>query len=710
MTIKLKLILAIVGTLLLLLGSNLATQYLIKQTNQTLSILIDENGLKVQYLNQLKNISDEREITLLNLVLLSEDDEGYEEKLATFDQELKKNADKFAGVLNKIDSMPRKPKEEEIFQALRDNLAGARASFGSFMTAVNEGFVDEAKIIMAEEFRPKYKVFTELVNQLRNYEFEQNEIVTARLNKVLDEGALYLWLGLLFSVIAFGLAGTWMVRSLLTPLNAMHDTMVKIAETGELNHRVKEYGRDELTETARKINVLLESINLATSGVNHVLKDMALGKFESRVTGELKGDFLRMKTDVNTSVEQISSVMDILDSTANNFRAGVLEVQKDQSVQLEGKFAEVLFKLDRSAIHMKENLASIAETLHGLAGGNFHVRSETDARGDFIPLKESLNITLTDLDRFVEEVAQVQASISEGNLTLRVSGNYSGKMAELKSSLNDSITNTASMVAKVGGITRSVVLGVEEMDRGNNDISSRIKQQAAALEDTSASMEEMTSSVRHNADNAVQANQKTMQAQLQLTSGLETMAQALESVSSMSEASHKINDIISIIDSIAFQTNLLALNAAVEAARAGEHGRGFAVVAGEVRNLAGKSADAAGEIKALIENSVKVSEQSSRYVQGTSDALTEISASMTEVSEMVSDISKATSEQAQGIELVNNSVMSMDDMTHKNAAVIEQAEAAGKELLDNAASLQAQVDLFRVDTSAQSRMIKNNES
>ena len=706
MSIKLKMVLGIVGALSLLLISNLATQYLINETKQTISTVVDVNGEKLSLLNHLKNISDEREITLLNLALLQEDEEDYEPKLASYNVELKRTASGVFDVFERVNAIKLSPTEQKIYEELKGNVASANTSFGSFMTAINEGFVDEAIVILREEFRPKYKAFADIVAQFRNYEIEQNALAVAHLNQQQEKGSFYLWIGLFLSVIGFGIAGYFISRSILTPINAVRDTMLKIGETGDLSHRIPLYGKDELTITASAINALLDDISVATGGVTEVLQEIASGQFDRRVECELKGDFLRMKTEVNSSVEQISLVMAILETTAQNFRAGVLEVHHDDSVGLSGKFSDVLYNLDRSAIRMKNNVVSIASTLDSLAHGNFSARSEADARGDFIPLKESLNITLSDLERFVDEVAQVQASICEGDLTRTVKGVYTGKMAVLKDSLNSSVKNTAVMVAKVEAITASVVQGVEEMDRGNNDISVRIQQQASALEQTSASMEEMTSSVRQNAENARFANQKTTDARVQLQTGLQTMEQALSSMSSMSAASQKINDIISIIDGIAFQTNLLALNAAVEAARAGENGRGFAVVAGEVRNLAGKSAAAAGEIKGLIENSVKISQQSGHYVQETSNALGVINVSMQEVSEMVSDISAASAEQSTGIDQVNSAINAMDEMTQQNSAVVTAAEESGRILLSDAALLKGQVDLFTIDGVTQKRIKK----
>lgn len=706
MSIKIKMILVIVATLFLLLLGNLATQYLISETNKTLSQVINVNGEKLALLNQLKNTSDEREIQLLNLVLLDEDEEGYDEKMAQGDKVLKETATKVFNVFERLNKIELNPEEAKIYEELRANVSSANASFGSFMTAIDEGFRDEAIVIMQEEFRPKYKAFADIVEHFRDYEIAQNTAAIESLYAEQEKSEVYRWGGFAVIVVLFSLIGLVVTRGLMRPIKAMENTMQKISQTGELKHRIEVYGKDELAITSRAVNGLLENISGSVFAVNAVLKEVSKGKFDEEVSLELKGDFLLMKNEVNNSVGQIRSVMDMLEITAHNFRAGKLEVHREESVELEGKFADVLFDLERSSINIKSSLASIAKTLKHLSKGDFSVRSEADVRGDFIPLKESLNVTLNDLESFVDEVAVVQAAISEGDLTKTVNGKYSGKMAVLKDSLNSSARNTAIMVGKVGAIAQSVVGGVQGLAEGNTKISNRVQEQAAALEETSASMEEMTSAVRQNADNAIHAKNKTTDASQQLEAGLVTMQKALNSMTEMSEASQKINDITTLIDGIAFQTNLLALNAAVEAARAGEHGRGFAVVAGEVRNLAGKSAEAAGEIKQLIENSVKISEQSGLYVGQTSEALTAINSTMLEVSDMVADIAGTSEEQARGVEQVNSAILSMDEMTQKNAVIVQSAAESSNSLLGDADILKGQVNLFTIDTTISNRMAK----
>lgn len=238
--------------------------------------------------------------------------------------------------------------------------------------------------------------------------------------------------------------------------------------------------------------------------------------------------------------------------------------------------------------------------------------------------------------------------------------------------------------------------GIAEIAAGNNDLSARTEEQAASLAQTAASMEQLTATVGQNADNARQAAQLSRGAANTAKQGGEQAANVARTMHAIAGSSQKIGDITSVIDGIAFQTNILALNAAVEAARAGEQGRGFAVVAGEVRNLASRSAQAAKEIKVLIEESVERVEQGSQLVDTAATTMAEIVRSVTQVNDIMGEIASASDEQRRGIEQVALAVSQMDQVTQQNAALVEEAAAATDALANQAEHLSGVVSVFKL--------------
>jgi methyl-accepting chemotaxis protein len=233
----------------------------------------------------------------------------------------------------------------------------------------------------------------------------------------------------------------------------------------------------------------------------------------------------------------------------------------------------------------------------------------------------------------------------------------------------------------------SVATASAQIAQGNNDLSARTEQQASALEQTAASMEELSSTVRQNADNARQGNQLAQNASTVAVRGGEVVGQVVDTMKGINDASRKIADIIGVIDGIAFQTNILALNAAVEAARAGEQGRGFAVVASEVRSLAGRSAEAAKEIKGLISDSVQRVEQGTVLVDQAGTTMAEVVAAIRRVTDIMGEISAASTEQSQGVAQVGEAVTQMDQATQQNAALVEESAAAAESLKAQAQQL-----------------------
>ncbi len=293
-------------------------------------------------------------------------------------------------------------------------------------------------------------------------------------------------------------------------------------------------------------------------------------------------------------------------------------------------------------------------------------------------------------------VALKDIAEGEGDLTRRLDDSGKDEIAQLSGAFNQFAGKIEALVSQIKHTAGSISTGANEIAEGNLDLSSRTEEQASSLEETASSMEEMTSSVKQSADNAKQANQLAVSASDQAEKGGEVVGKAVVAMGEINTASKKIADIISVIDEIAFQTNLLALNAAVEAARAGEQGRGFAVVAGEVRSLAGRSAEAAKEIKGLINDSVEKVNQGSKLVSESGETLEEIVGSVKKVTDIVSEISAASQEQAAGIEQVNKAVMQMDEMTQQNAALVEEAAAASKAMEDQSLGLMKLMNQFKI--------------
>ncbi len=363
-----------------------------------------------------------------------------------------------------------------------------------------------------------------------------------------------------------------------------------------------------------------------------------------------------------------------------------------------GSVGEWLDRTDQLAVERQ-----IAQTIEAAARGELDHRIEIEGTEGFQKaLADSINRLLEVTHSGLEDVATSMDALANGDLNRRIDRTYAGIFDRLKTSANHAIEQLSIAVSQIRGATEAINTASKEIAQGNQDLSSRTEQQASALEETASSMEELTSTVRQNAENARQANQLASSASQIAVKGGETVGQVVATMGDIASSSKKINDIIGVIDGIAFQTNILALNAAVEAARAGEQGRGFAVVAAEVRNLAQRSAAAAKEIKSLITESVTKVDAGGTLVQEAGEHMVQIVSAVKRVNDIISEIAAASQEQSSGIEQVNQAVTSMDQGTQQNAALVEEAAAAAESLQEQARSLAEAVSVFR--TGAHARM------
>jgi methyl-accepting chemotaxis protein len=297
----------------------------------------------------------------------------------------------------------------------------------------------------------------------------------------------------------------------------------------------------------------------------------------------------------------------------------------------------------------------------------------------------------------LNEISRVLSAITRGDLTEKITNSYFGAFGELKESTNATVDKLTGIISQIKEVTDIVHNGVKEIASGNNDLSQRTEKQAVSLQETTINIKELTAAVLKNAENARKANQLAIRATEVASKGGEVIGNVITTMKGINDSSHKVVDIISVINGIAFQTNILALNAAVEAARAGEQGRGFAVVAGEVRNLAKLAAAAADEIKNLIGDSVEKIDEGSKQVTQAGKTMDEILSSIQTVQVIMGNITSASAEQSDGIEQVNKAIAEIDSVTQQNAALVEQAAAAAESVEEQTQSLAATVESFKLN-------------
>ncbi len=374
-----------------------------------------------------------------------------------------------------------------------------------------------------------------------------------------------------------------------------------------------------------------------------------------------------------------------------------MEVVVTPVITTEGKtIGSVAEWLDRTAEVLVEE--EVAIILVAAVMGDFSKRIVMKGKvGFFRELSESINQLMQTTECAINEATRVFKVLSHGDLGVKITNPYTGTLGELKADANTMVDDLNNIIGQIKIVAESIHTAAKEIATGNTSLSRRTEEQAASLEQTSASMKELISIVQQNSANAKHAGELAVSASDTAGKGVMAIGQVVKMMEGINESSRKVVEIISVIDSIAFQTNILALNAAVEAARAGEQGRGFAVVAGEVRSLAQRVVSAAAEIKSLIGESVEKVEDGGQLVTQTGRTIEDIANSIHGVTAIMSKISAASVKQTSGIEQVNLSLGQMDEVTQKNAALVKQAAAATDSLEEQTQHLTVTVAHFKMD-------------
>ena len=395
---------------------------------------------------------------------------------------------------------------------------------------------------------------------------------------------------------------------------------------------------------------------------------------------------------VAISTWQLSTVSGEIDSSVNQRYARIAQLQATRNSAQE---QPVLRELDLQIATQSAQMRAAAEAAMARAHDTSVLIIALGLVGGVLSLATAWFIS-SGIVRPLRHAVKVARKVAGGDLSEHIRVDSRDEVGQLLQALKDMNASLITIVGEVRGGTHDIAGASGEIAAGNLDLSQRTQAQASSLERTAASMDELTGTVKQNADNAKQANQLAQSAAAVAGKGGTVVAQVVDTMSSINASSKKIVDIIGVIDAIAFQTNILALNAAVEAARAGEQGRGFAVVAAEVRTLAQRSAGAAKEIKQLIGDSVERVDAGARLVDTAGATMREIVASVHRVTDIMGEISMASGEQLSGIEQVNAAIVQMEQVTQQNAALVEQASTAAASMQQRATLLSGTVDIFKL--------------
>lgn len=500
--------------------------------------------------------------------------------------------------------------------------------------------------------------------------------------------------GTLLAILISILVAWLVTRSIVRPMSLLRNVVNEVAQSGDFSRKINYQSKDEVGQSVVALNDLLTMIKKAIDEANMVVGDIALGKFNSRINSNFLGDLDILKNGVNHSVESVDKTMQELNRVMEAMYNGDFSVTTD--IQVKGQFHSMMDNTMNTVSALRESISAISEVMRSMEQGSFQKRVDIMARGDLLILKDSVNQSMDSLSSAMKDLTKILVAQSAGDLTQTITADYPGELKVLKDAVNTTADKLIGVVASAITSSDIVRRGAEEVYGGATSLSQRVQQQAAALEQTSSTMQEMSSAVYSNTKNAKQAANVAEDVQSKAKEGTRVMQQTIEAMDSIQAASLKIADIVTLIDGIAFQTNLLALNAAVEAARAGEHGRGFAVVAGEVRSLAQKSAEAAKDIKGLIDDSVSRINNGTALASKSGEMLEIINSSIEKVTEMVNQIANASSEQNEGITQVHDAISQIDQGTQQNAALVEETTAASERMSEQSNELTKNMSFFNI--------------
>jgi len=601
-------------------------------------------------------------------------------------------------------------------QSLPEDLSHALANsqkeadqFYRFVEQYRQHQSDQEGAVFVTQIQQSYAAHRAAIDVLVNASNAHFEAVSAESEKSLS---LDVWVivSVLIGVFVFSVFQGWAtLKRIMTPVQQIQQVVARVSD-GDFSARAPISGQDELSQLGRSFNALLDNVHASFSQSIDVSASFANGLFGHRMSESLPGDMGKLAATLNHSFDQAEKSVGVVISAMSALRSGLLLTEwngNNRSSQFQGAWRDAVLDGERALQTRETVFMAVIHVMESAAKGDFSQRAEVNAAGLFGRAVKAINETMVTLEAVISEINRVTAAQSQGDLSTSVMVKADGQLNIMKDSINHSMMRMRSVVQQIANSAHVVGDVASQVSQGAHDLSDRVQEQASALEETTATIHEMSHAVQSNASNAHSASQLVGEMKTKAEAGVDVMKQTISAMSAISESSHRIADIVSLIDGIAFQTNLLALNAAVEAARAGEHGRGFAVVAGEVRALAQKSSDAAKDIRDLIQDSVNRVDMGTALADQSGEMLQAIQQEIMQFSDSIGQIAAASAEQTQGINQVNLAIANIDKATQENAVLVEETTAAAESMSSEANNLRQQVGVFRLSTNDTLYLNKN---
>lgn len=609
--------------------------------------IVHDRLVKVQLTHQIENEVNQQ-ARALRTAMLSTNPSVSESELKKIEDSLPK----VAAAVKQLQETIHTPQGKEALANMLEARKSFKAEEAQLIEQIKSRQLDKAREQLIEKMLPPQKIYLASIEKLTQTQTDAIESFSEMAESNSAKGRL-LMEGLSLVALVLATLIAWLItRSITQPLEILKTLLTQVEKKSDFSLRLKEVCQDEIGQTGRAFNQMLDAQQRAIGEVKAVVAALAQGDFSKRVTSDLRGDLADMKDAVN-----------------------------------------------QSAVRIKDTMTSINQALVSLEAGRFDVQViggvNDSVQGDFRRALEQAQSAFDALRVMMDDVGRVMSDVAKGDLTARVEVQGQGALQVLKNNLNNSLQSLGNALKTIGGNTQSLAVQANQTSQAMVQIANGAQSQTQSIEQVSTALKMAVTSITDVASNTESASQHSRNSVDLVRTGKEKMALMVEVVNNIAENSHRINKISDAIESIAYKTNLLSLNAAIEAARAGEHGKGFAVVADEVGKLAINSAESTKEITILVRQAQIEAKRAVETVTAVSNELNHIESGALSTDGMLQRISAAVEEQSSAMQEIDANVQQITRVADASSSASEELTATANELARISETNRIEVDRFK---------------